>query len=133
MGRGLTTPQSRARGAFLVLALVALAMRVLAPPGFMVAAQPRGGLPAIVVCTGHGSLTLNGPSPAKTPHDASKGDSACAFAGHAAPVVPHLVASIAAPMANPVSAVVKTATDSAPGRGLAAPPPPSQAPPTVSV
>jgi Protein of unknown function (DUF2946) len=109
--------------------LLALLVQVLVPQGFMVARA--GGLPAVVICTGHGPVLsrddLRG-SPAKAPEH--KSNMVCDFAAHggcvASPTTPMLAGS--AMWSHPDSAITK-AVDLAPGRGLAAPPPPSQAPP----
>jgi hypothetical protein len=112
-------------------ALCAVALMVMTPPGFMVA-RTSGALP-LVICTGHGPIVIadnNGASghraPVRTP---GASDKACVFAGHAAartldtsPLLRSAVFS-----RNSDSAVAPA--DAAPGRGLAAPPPPSQAPP----
>lgn len=111
-----------------LLALLALAVGAIAPPGFMVA-NGRGG-PAIVICTGHGPASLPGQTD-RSNHRAGH-DGACAFAGHGVTSTPPVVAQIAAaPFAPPLDAR-STFADLAPGRGLAAPPPPSQGPPELS-
>lgn len=114
------------------LAAAALLVQVAAPPGFMMAQTAHG--PAIVICTGHGAFdaqaALKG-HPAKAPK--SSADHLCAFTGRAGPA-PGPVALVRAadriaylPAPNPAAA------DLQPGRGLAAPPPPSQAPPALSI
>jgi len=64
----------------LALSLVAVAMRLLAPPGFMTVTGPAG--PRLVICTGHGPLAIgtNHPDPSKAPSGA-KADPPCLFAG----------------------------------------------------
>jgi len=120
--------ERRAAPASLVLAFFALFLNLAAPPGYMVARQ-QGGV-GVVICTGHGPMTLAGGDPSsdhktgKTAHD-----SACAFAGHGlASAPPALWVLGAAPFA-PAPTIGAHASDLAPGRGLAAPPPPSRAPP----
>jgi hypothetical protein len=105
-------------------------MKVAAPPGFMIAAPgSNAGFP-LVICTGHGPLAAGLPD-GKGDKSQTKSDSPCAFAGHAVPPTP----SVGTPVLG--SAFVRTADraaarfDLAPGRGLAAPPPPSQGPPTL--
>ena len=110
------------------LALLALFVQVLAPPGFMV--ERQGGRTTIVLCTGHGPvLTLSDLTghPTKTPK--SKPDAPCAFAGHGAAAAPPMVAFIGRPLERAGDASGPARLDLAPGRGLAAPPPPSQGPP----
>jgi len=84
---------------------------------------------ALVICTGHGPLLAAGQlgHPGKTPKSAN--DAPCLFAGHHAAPGPEL--AIIAPPTDFVSPlpIAKTLIDQAPGRGLAAPPPPSQGPP----
>jgi hypothetical protein len=111
-------------------ALVALALLVVVPPGFMVAGD---GPARITICTGHGavesSLDLSGKgAPAKR----GKADSPCAFAGHAAP----LAQAPAAPAVTAAWTFARAsnalpASQIAPGRGLAAPPP-ATGPPVTS-
>jgi len=111
-------------------ALVALTLLVVVPPGFMVAGD---GPASIIICTGHGavesSLDLSGKgAPAKS----GKADSPCAFAGHAAPLAcaPAAPAVTAAWTFAAVPAAL-SASQIAPGRGLAAPPP-ARGPPVTS-
>jgi hypothetical protein len=109
-------------------AMLALFVQGLAPPGFMLARS--GDSAVIVLCTGHGpalSLADLTGHPAKAPK--SKPDAPCAFAGHGLGAAPPLSARVAAPF-DPISAPTRLARlDLTPGRGLAAPPPPSQGPP----
>lgn len=120
------------RGQGMVLALLALLSLVLAPPGFMVGRAASGAPPAIVICTGHGPMTLTAPA-GKADHRPSKsaGGQVCAFAGHAlASAAPLVHADLGAAFVHAAPAAAAVA-DLAPGRGLAAPPPPSQAPPVL--
>ncbi|WP_158915410.1 hypothetical protein [Caulobacter sp. S45] len=118
------------RGGLIALALIALFVRVIAPPGFMVSGAERAGAFPLVICTGQGPLTLwtgKDKAPAR-----SHNDSACAFAGHtAAPPPPPLNARLPARVALSAEPGKRIAY-LAPGLGLAAPPPPSHAPPTTS-
>ena len=107
------------------MAALALALFILAPQGFMVSASPAGGA-QLVVCSGHGDMAV------KAQHgkaDTTAKQTVCAFAGHglgdtaAAPT--HRIAS-----ANITHHVAPTAPLKRPSAlALAAPPPPSQAPP----
>jgi hypothetical protein len=113
------------RQGFITLAALALMVQILVPRGFMVTSATAG--PSLVICTGHGPLVLAA-GPGK-PGKAPRPDTPCAFAIHGgagAPLVPLL--GLAARIE--CAAIISTAvSDLAPGRGLAAPPPPSQAPP----
>jgi hypothetical protein len=114
------------------LALLALLLQGLTPPGFMVARNAGGA--TIAICTGHGaaySLADLGGHPAK--QSPSRPDVPCAFAGHGVVAAPPLAALIAVPIAAPATPVAIPRLDLAPGRGLAAPPPPSQGPPTFTL
>jgi hypothetical protein len=116
----------RLRLGLAVLALAAVALRVLIPSGFMVA-QTRGGFP-LVICTGHGPLDM---SSAGDPLHGKKSsnDAPCAFAGHAAASPPASFAVAAAVGLVYLAPAMDRRGDLVPGRGLAAPPPPSQGPP----
>jgi hypothetical protein len=115
-----------------ILALIALVFQVAAPPGFMVSPSSDG--PAIVICTGHGPLTLDARTgvPAHKPAKAAH-DGVCAFAGHGVAVSPPALAFLGRADFTPSTIAPSKRADLAPGRGLAAPPPPSQAPPLVLI
>ncbi len=121
---------THSRGLWALLAFLALAMNVLVPPGFMVGASPAAGT-GLVICTGHGPATLPGATspkghPAgKSGHDAG----ACAFAGHGVSSAPPASARVASEVFAPRVRTGAEPQDQTPGRGLAAPPPPSQGPP----
>lgn len=109
------------------LAALALLVQVLVPRGFMVGRD--AGVPGLVVCTGHGPLF--GPADHGQPGKAPKStvDAPCGFAAHgAAAGPPALTLIVGAPFAAEAKIGVRI-FDLAPGRGLAAPPPPSHAPP----
>jgi hypothetical protein len=117
----------RGRRGLVGLALLALWLKVMLPPGFMPATDASA---LLVICTGHGPLTQGSDGKAVP---ASRADQLCAFADHAtsppgpptAPVLvpPHWV--YLAAIASPVRRMPPL------GRRLAAPPPPAQAPPTI--
>jgi hypothetical protein len=119
--------QASARHGAVAFALLALFVQLLAPPGFMVGRQ--GDHAAIVICTGHGpaSALADLGHPGKAPK--SRHDAPCVFSGHAGGAGPSPVALIARPIAISTLAVAAARFDLTPGRGLAAPPPPSQGPP----
>jgi hypothetical protein len=116
---------SALRGVLLTLAVMALAMRLAVPQGFMTAPSAHGG-PQLVICTGHGPLKSDPSGPAEK----GKQGSPCVFAGHGGGATPE-----AAPQAPAATLFASEApagaipADLAPGRGLAAPPPPSLGPP----
>lgn len=113
------------------LALVALALRILIPAGFMpgtsltqpiVLCPDQGPMPSMSAHHGHHE------DPAGAPH--GKRDHPCAFAGLGAP--PILSGPGALPPAPTVAPDTQTPPPphtAAPGRGMAAPPPPSHGPP----
>ncbi|MGJ3647865.1 DUF2946 family protein [Sphingomonas sp. GlSt437] len=110
--------------AFYALTLLALLFKSYVPSGFMVA---QGG--TIVICTGIGPMTMADPR-----HDApaapdKKSDHCCPFAGNAAPPLPPATVPLLAMPGPDQARVADAALDIVPGRGLAAPPPPSRAPP----
>ena len=114
------------------LALLALFLQGVTPTGFMLARED--GRATIAICTGHGaaySLADLAGHPAKPPK--SKPDAPCAFAGHGTAAAAPIAALVAGPIARPISAPVVARFDLAPGRGLAAPPPPSQGPPQLTL
>lgn len=130
------TLMSRRGAIFYLLALMALATSILLPRGYM-AARGDDGAFRIVMCSGYGPVTLTvvGRSPwQKQGHDdggqQDHHGTVCPYAGNAAPLsapgsyeVPRPVFLFGPPpFALPFEGV-------GPGRGLAAPPPPSHAPP----
>jgi len=112
-------------------ALAAMILHALLPAGWMPA---RGG--QLVICTGQGAAVAADRFSALDPGDASKSppqskqDHPCAFAGHSAGAVPALPGDSAGKLAwIPFADALPVTRLIAPGRGLAAPPPPSHAPP----
>jgi len=114
------------RQGFLILALMALLIKVIVPPGFMAGGQHGA---ALQICTGHESAPSGDDS---SPDKTTKHDAPCAFAGHALGFSPPVFdgASFVQPLSY---ALILTglALDLVPGRGLAAPPPPAHAPPKI--
>jgi hypothetical protein len=119
-------PLRKLRLGVVLLALLAVALKVAIPPGFMIA-QTGGSFP-LVICTGHGPLVLSG----QTHSDHGKkstSDAPCAFSGHVATPPPASVVVSAAVGLVYLAPAIDRRGDLVPGRGLAAPPPPSQGPP----
>lgn len=121
--------RATARRWFIALAALALMVQVLIPQGYMVSADPAAR--GLVICTGHGpllSLDDHG-HPAKAPGK-SGADSVCGFAAHAAGAPPPSLAALIPVAFEPQAVAAAPRLDLVPGRGLAAPPPPSHAPPS---
>ena len=117
-------------GLGVLIALLALMVGVVTPPGFMVAS--RGKAPALVICTGHGPLaTTGGTGIPDQPDGKVHHDGACPFAGHGIAVAPVPAGAVLVFRQAPVAAPDARVADLAPGRGLAAPPPQSHAPPVL--
>lgn len=128
------------RHVFLTLAVMAIALRIMIPPGFMIAA-PSNDLPfPIVLCTGDGMVTV-GPGGALPHHgdtdkapDQDAHDSPCAFAGHGAAAPPPVLADAGPPVfAAYLSPVPTTPPGLTPGRGLTGPPLPARGPPVLLI
>jgi hypothetical protein len=119
----------RPREMVFLLAMLALALQVVVPPGYMVGGGADG--PArIVICTAHGAVNaavdLGG---SKAPAHGKTPPMPCAFAGHAAPVsLASPTPSVIVPWVSLTSTDLPTTTRTFVGRGLAAPPP-ARAPP----
>jgi hypothetical protein len=109
------------------LAALALLVQVLVPQGFMVSAD--AATPGLVICTGHGPLTLGGQDhPGKAPK--STAGALCALSVHGGAAPPPSLARLDRVALGYAPTIAVRRFDLAPGRGLAAPPPPSQGPPT---
>ena len=119
------------RRCFIALASLALLIQVLVPPGFMVSAN--AGAPSLVICTGHGPLLVadvlgkSGKTPKSTP------DAPCGFAAHGASAPPPSPLWVRTTPVRLSTKVIAWTVDAAPGRGLAAPPPQSHAPPAFLI
>ena len=123
------------------LALVAIVVRGLVPAGYMIAAADEPGeFISVEICHGadaNGTQTLyldprtgEYHSPEDLPKEDGKHDpgSTCPFALSAHFALPEITGTL---LAAPLPALTQTPViaDVAPGRGLAAPPPPPRAPP----
>ncbi|WP_332308778.1 DUF2946 family protein [Sphingobium sp. TCM1] len=119
---------------FAALAFLALAIKIIVPPGFMATTDASGGT-RIVMCTGYGAvtkiLTIDGHVKDLPAEDGRpKHDSVCPYSGHAAAST----LAQAYPVEWPPAGVdtdkhTPAALGLTPGRGMAAPPPPSRGPP----
>ena len=113
------------RELFVAFSLVALALQVVVPPGFMVGGDD--GRARIVICTGHGPVNAAidlGHAP-----NNGKRVAPCGFAGHGALMGPGRAAQILAMAWAPRPVDPATPADQVSiGAGLAAPPP-ARAPP----
>lgn len=127
---GKLRSRTAARDALALLAFLALSLKILFPPGFMPGssiAQP------IVICSGQmptGMVMDVGDQrrPDKAPHGGV--DHLCPFAVNAAtPIVPDVPLAQASAPYSAFLSFAPPAPTVAPGRGMAAPPPPSHAPP----
>jgi hypothetical protein len=126
------------RDAFLVLATLAIALKIMIPAGFMPGMDQPGSLPfALVICTGEG-LKVVDQLPASHQSDEHGGKSAhdapCPFAVQGAATPPPAMVAVARAQVvtyvEPLSPLGRTV---APGQGLAAPPPPPTGPPIALI
>lgn len=121
------------RGVVLTLALLALALKVAIPAGYM-AGPATNTLPfTIVICTAQGAVEVD---PGSSPHDdgASRQDAPCVFSGHglgAAPPSGDIALALPVVAYHPNSP--PPSCEAPPGRGLCAPPPPARGPPPLSI
>jgi len=126
----LIQSSSVARGLMVVVLALVLAMRIVAPAGFMPASV--GGKLVVELCTGTGpaTITLDIGKDAPAPEKHKAADAPCAFSGGFAgglieAVVPAVLLPALALLRLPQGAAIADLTV----HRLAAPPPPSQAPP----
>lgn len=126
------------RFVWLMLVVGVLIARGLTPDGWMPVAKASGGI-EFALCDGMGpaqpTATMSmahGKMHHKAPAKGQAGDHPCAFAGiglaDATPPVPAIVAPLRPVLAAP--AIDRAVA--APGRGLAAPPPPATGPPALT-
>jgi hypothetical protein len=120
----------------MTLAILAVAVRVAVPAGFMIA-PPSNDLPfPIVLCTGNGMVSVE-PGGALSGHegkDKAPGqdahDNPCVFTGHGVAAAPPTVAEAPAPVfVDYAPQLPATASGLIPGRGLTGPPLPARGPP----
>ena len=134
MGR-ITFGANNLQRCLFALAMFALVARISVPAGYMIApTDGTGGFPQLVICTGHGPLQLTaagGHAPAPVKRDLAH---ACTFAGAGAPLTaPAGAHDSITPMMVAGPTLIAAVAHARPGLGLAAPPPPSHAPPTVLI
>ena len=130
----------RRRFVWLALLVGVLIARGLTPDGWMPVANAAGGI-KFTICTGMGpadttmSMSMSmahGKMHHKAPAKGRASDHPCAFAGIGLADNTRPPTTIAAPFFKPPSAAPAIERlVAAPGRGLAAPPPPATGPPTL--
>jgi hypothetical protein len=123
------------RFGWLLLLVAALLVRSIAPDGWMPVVNAAGGI-EITVCNGTGPddamiLSPDGKLHHKVPGKSQPGDHACAFSGLGIADAPPPVIALVAPIASHDAAPALGSIQIAPGRGLAAPPPPATGPPSL--
>lgn len=126
----------------MVLAALALAIKIMIPAGFMTAKAPVNDLPfALVLCTAQGAVVIQPGETATSQSQDDHGsdtksahDSPCAFAGHATSAPPpNLLDARAVEFVAYRAPTAIQVVHLAPGRGLAAPPLPARGPPTLLI
>lgn len=113
-------------------------LKVLVPPGFMVGKAVDEAPFALVLCTAQGMVTVAASAPVGgvadpggDPDGAAVDGGPCAFAA-ASQVAPPPFGAVAPAVFTGVERIEpRFAVHLAPGRGLAAPPPPARGPPSL--
>lgn len=121
----------------MVLAALALAIKVMIPAGFMTASPAADEIPfALVLCTSQGAVTVQPGDLAASSHGDQGSapdtahDSPCAFAGHGAGAPPpNLLDARSVEFVAYRAPAAAQIVHMAPGRGLSAPPLPARGPP----
>jgi len=124
----------------LTLAMLAVALKILIPPGFM-AGGPTNDLPfQIYLCTAQGGVAVPSGDALAHPDETDKApaeaahDSPCAFTGHALGAPPPSVADAPATAFVAYRPLIPSiAPDLIPGRGLTGPPLPARGPPALLI
>ena len=132
MSRGRTPASAWPRSVAVALALLALVLKGLTPAGFMVDDRAAARGFALVICTGQGPVSLADLDHRGAPPAKSKIDAPCAFAGHAAAPGTGAASPVHASPGERIAIAVAILRDLLPGRGRAAPPPPSVGPPALA-
>ena len=118
--------------AALIMVLAALAVRAAVPVGYMPQSTDKGTL--ITLCTGQGAVKVMMPAAqggAKHESEKGNGDMPCAFAAGVHAIDLPVVAMLAVPTLLPIPLPAGRAIAHLTVHRLAAPPPPSQAPPAA--
>ena len=128
----------------LAVTVLAMAMSVVIPSGYMVARSGAAhGLPQMVICTGRGAMAVavdaeghlvkTSLKPASKPshQDKDRPDHPCAFSGSAAAAQTANFALPPEPVRFSQYAPLPLASAQRPGLGLAAPPPWTTGPPSI--
>jgi hypothetical protein len=134
--RPASQPKSKPSRFIALMVLLALAIGSLFPSGYMLGAK-AGGF-EVTLCTQGGNVTAylladgtlvpNGPD---APDQNHQSDGPCDFAFHSGSVFAHFAPSAQSlPAFDVVRSPLLTKHKIAPGRGLAAPPPPKTGPPS---
>ncbi len=139
MRRDVHIRRTGALRAWAVFALLALCVRVLAPPGYMIASGGASGRAiTITICSDFGMRqavldlgtgdVVDVNAPGERNDNAPTNDAPCVFAAVAALASP-VALSLAAPVVPAIPLELRRIASVAPGRGLAAPPPWPTGPP----
>ncbi|MDP3488948.1 MAG: hypothetical protein Q8R71_02325 [Phenylobacterium sp.] len=138
MNRRASFKPAPRRSLLLVLAGLALFLKILIPPGYMAATvQAEGPAFDLVLCTPQGIVTLDAAAPGDHESPASSDEdgarhSPCVFAGHGlSGPAPELTSGERVAFARYADSLLIDREQAIPGRGLAAPPPPARAPPSL--
>ena len=115
-----------------LMAAFALLLQVFIPAAALANSNVAG---AEVVCTGHGAVSPGKPgTPVGHHHEAGGCDHCvCPAAAGPPPAAIGAAAGVVVAYAEAVEQAGLGADDCVPGRGLAAPPPPSQGPPQLTI
>lgn len=127
----------------MVLAALALGLRLILQGGVMLSAPAAGALPQMVICTGQGAMAVTVGTDGqvvKAPLDHSKPDKPsrserpdhpCAFAASVSALSGPELGLTLLPMPASANLALLGSNDQRPGLGLAAPPPPTTGPPIL--
>ncbi len=130
----------RLRPVCIVLAALAIFVRLVVPSGFMLAGSgAANGLPTLVICTGQGAMAIAVDAqgmavrgePGGEKGKNKGGDHPCAFAGASTAQTAPLLVGSEHPFEIAQVDQLLLRTTQRPGLGLAAPPPPTTGPPTI--
>ncbi len=113
------------------MATLAVALKIIVPPGFM-AGPPTSDLPfALVLCTAQGAMIAADAGDHDSDDAPASADAPCLFAGLTAAAPPPVLTDAGAVLFVAYAFKPQAATpDLAPGRGLTGPPLPARGPPT---